>query len=316
MRGQLWWRWRRPERPSLSISLGETMCRTPRSASAPVFAALALTLLVGTSRADLGADPWWIAYQRGIAALEAGDAAAAVEELEIALEKRPGEALSLRVADVVEIDYLPSLYLAVAYAELGNMTVAQRYLRRVDEVGLAGGSTESRELLAKYRSRIEAGASGSELGPASSFRRFTAGAPSLTDRRAGAIYAKVLRECGLDEAIHDDRLPWYFYFELGLELERAGDAERALEAYIAAVDRAPEPQGHAHLYGLWYRRYFPYQRIAELHASLGRPECAADALAYSRDLEFPKMNASEIAKTLELEEELSGASTPKRGPDG
>ena len=58
----------------------------------------------------------------------------------------------------------------------------------------------------------------------------------------------------------------------------------ALDALIDSVDRRPDPQRKARLYGMWFMDYLPYLQIARAHARLGNRECALDALRLSQEL--------------------------------
>ena len=50
------------------------------------------------------------------------------------------------------------------------------------------------------------------------------------------------------------------------------------------MDRRPDPQRKARLYGMWFMDYLPYLQIARAHAQLGNRECALDALRLSEEL--------------------------------
>jgi len=120
--------------------------------------------------------------------------------------------------------------------------------------------------------------------PAPSFRRYEKKPPHLSEAEAARIRSEVLTRCKLPQDSKAKDAPWYFHYELGLELAERGDAQRALDALIDSVDRRPEPQRKARLYGMWFLDYLPYLQIARAHAHLGNRECAMDALRLSEQL--------------------------------
>ena len=123
-----------------------------------------------------------------------------------------------------------------------------------------------------------------EQGKPGNFRRYEKKTPKLSEAEATRIRREVLSRCKLPQDSKPSDAPWYFHYELGLELTEQGDAERALEALIDAVDRRPDPQRKARLYGMWFMDYLPYLQIARAHAQLGNRECALDALRLSEEL--------------------------------
>jgi hypothetical protein len=99
------------------------------------------------------------------------------------------------------------------------------------------------------------------------------------------IRREVLSRCRLPADSKAADAPWYFHYELGLSLlGDHGDPQRALDALIDSVDRRPEPQRKARLYGMWFLDYLPYIQIAKAHAQLGNRECALDALRLSQEM--------------------------------
>ncbi len=113
------------------------------------------------------------------------------------------------------------------------------------------------------------------------------GAASMQSRDAGlapdafeALRRKVLVQCGLDASA--DRLPWYFHFEFGRALLKAGDARRAIVQLARSVDLNPVPRPDKRLYGMWFTDYLPYFQLADAHARLENWPCAAHALELSR----------------------------------
>jgi hypothetical protein len=128
--------------------------------------------------------------------------------------------------------------------------------------------------------RDESSVAGQLATAAASYREFPRRPPVLSDVEAERLSHQVMARCGLTpDASH---LPWYYFYELGLALEKRGDAQRALDAFVEATDRRPQPERRALMYGMWYIDYLPYFAIAKLHHELGNTSCAWDALRLSR----------------------------------
>ena len=222
---------------------------------------LAIWLLVS-------ADPAWReAYVAGVSLIEQGKPAEARAALERALSASPRETA----------DYLPHLYLTIACHMTGDASAAKRHLAEAESSGAAEKSEAGRRLLAAERLLLSG-------GQAPSFRRYDKKAPHLSEAEAGRIRREVLSRCKLPESSQAGDAPWYFHYELGLELAQRGDPQRALDALIDSVDRRPDPQRKARLYGMWFMDYLPYLQIARAHARLGNRECALDALRLSQEL--------------------------------
>ncbi len=204
-------------------------------------------------------------YAKGVALIESGKPAEARAELERALEQLPAE----------RADYLPHLYLAIACHMTGDPAAAKRHLAAAESSGAAEKSENGRRLLAAERLL---------LGESASFRKFDRSAPRLSEQELLRIRRDVLSRCRLPADAKSSEAPWYFHYELGLSLAEHGDPQRALDALIDSVDRRPEPQRKARLYGMWFLDYLPYLQIARAHAQLGNRECALDALRLSQEL--------------------------------
>lgn len=208
------------------------------------------------------------AYDRGRALLESGNPSEARAELERALAAAPDEAP----------DYLPHLYLAIACHMSGDTAAAKRHLSAAESSGAAARSDTGRQLLDAFRLLM------GQKPERASFRRYERKAPRLPEAEVARIRREVLSRCRLPADAKASDAPWYFHYELGLSLAEHGDPQRALDALIDSVDRRPEPQRKARLYGMWFLDYLPYLQIARAHAKLGNRECALDALRLSQDL--------------------------------
>jgi len=118
--------------------------------------------------------------------------------------------------------------------------------------------------------------------PAPGFKSFTRRPPVLPEAEYETLKKRVMERCNVSPGIAPGQAPWYYHYELGLELAKKGDPQRALDALIEAVDKKPEPQRNARLYGMWFKDYLPYFEIARVHASLGNWECVDDAVTLSQ----------------------------------
>jgi len=113
------------------------------------------------------------------------------------------------------------------------------------------------------------------------WRRYERRPVRLDDAQLEAARREVLTRCRLPVDTRDARAPWYYHYELGQELAKRGDPQRALDAYVEAALRRASPERHARLYGMWFTNYRPYYEIARSHARLENWACARSALEVS-----------------------------------
>lgn len=270
---------------------------------------------------------WYQHYESGIEHIQRGEAAAARAELESALRARPQPGLRVRTYGMSYVDYLPHLYLAIACQMSGEVEAARKYLQVAEADGLAAQSETGRTLLEAYRVLLKAeplAPGPADLPPPVEARRREPAEPSaevlpfqVYERRPEALseaeYQQVLQHvlarCQLAPDAVPREAPWYFHYEMGLELARRGDPQRALDALIEAVSRRREPQRQARIYGMWFKDYLPYLEIARMHALLGNWQCVADAAAMSRRMGEISSGDEEFFELQELTEE-AGAHHP------
>lgn len=136
------------------------------------------------------------------------------------------------------------------------------------------------------------------------YRDFEPQPPVLSDEQLQEVEREVLRRCGLDGATPARQAPWYFHYELGLELARRGDPQRALDALLEATERREASKRGARMYGMWFTDYLPYFQIARLHVVLGNWSCAADALRRSEEEGEVSPETREYPELLELLDEV------------
>jgi tetratricopeptide (TPR) repeat protein len=254
--------------------------------------ALVFALLLSTPTAT----PWFESYERGVRLIQDGQAAAAVPLLEAALAAREKEALQVPARPQQYTDYLPHLYLAIAWQMTGEVAKARQELALAETSGIAAKSEVGRPLLVAYQLLLR----GDGTGSRPSYATYAAKPPLLTDEEFETLRRDVLTRCDLPPETNLRGAPWYANYELGLELERKGDYARALTHLIDAVAVRPNPQRRARMYGMWLVDYFPYFHIARSHVRLGNWECAKNALDISSRLgEIPK-DAPESSEQLSL----------------
>jgi hypothetical protein len=127
----------------------------------------------------------------------------------------------------------------------------------------------------------------------------------LSDREFEDLRAEVLARCQLKPETRPQEAPWYFHYELGRDLSRRGDSQRALDALIEAATLRAEPGHGARIYGMWFMDYLPYLEIARAHVRLGNWDCAKSALEFSRQANEVSAHDKEFAefRSLALETE-------------
>ena len=255
----------------------------------------ALALAVAFTATAFAADlPWFESYEAGLAAFRAGDHAAARRHFEAALTARPEPGLSLPTVELHSVDYFPHLYLAISSYHTGDLEGARRGLRAAENAGVAARNPIGSALLNHYRALLFPTA-GVVSAPPPPPQAMVEPAPDqlarlqaaerkpevLSEDEAIRLARETLVRCGLPADTLPKSAPWYFHYELGQRLAGRGDAQRAVDALLAAAERKPLPDEAARMYGMWFVAYRPYLEIATNHARLGNWECAFSALELS-----------------------------------
>jgi hypothetical protein len=128
----------------------------------------------------------------------------------------------------------------------------------------------------------------------------------LSESEVRELSRMMLLRCGLSEDAEIRKAPWYFHYELGLELAAKDDPQKAVDFLLAAVERRPVPKRFARMYGMWFTHYQPYLEIAANHAALGNWSCAYSALELSRETgEMATADADTLSRYRELMEECA-----------
>jgi len=260
-----------------------------------------------------GGTTWYQQYEQGLRELDRGHGEAALREFQAAVAQRSEPGLKVRTYGLRYIDYLPHLYLAVTAHMAGEIELAREQLGRAERAGVAAQSREGRELLEAYRILL-----GTEPATATTpavppppadsgrpgYADYERRPELLSDEEYRDLRQQVLVRCGLQPETEPRGAPWYYHYELGLELAGRQDPQRALDALIEAVRQRPDPQHAARMYGMWFIDYLPYFKIAKLHTILGNRECALDALRISETRGELAAEEEEYADYVRLKAEL------------
>jgi len=145
--------------------------------------------------------------------------------------------------------------------------------------------------------------------PPASFKDYERQPYQLPEEEFLRLRERVMSRCHVAPGTDPLRAPWYFHYELGLELADK-DPQRALDALIEAVGHRPEPGREARMYGMWFIAYRPYFEIAKLHVALGNWECAADALRIVAATHEVTSGEKDFRELLELEETVRARKNP------
>ena len=109
-------------------------------------------------------------------------------------------------------------------------------------------------------------------------------AQNLSAEQLQDIRKRVLKRCGLSSKLANNRLPWYFHYEFGVELVRQGAAGEAVEPLQMTANLKPQPARDARMYGAWFVNYQPYYQMSLAFSDLGQWDAAWDAIRMSENL--------------------------------
>jgi tetratricopeptide (TPR) repeat protein len=214
-------------------------------------------------------------YERALEHIETKEYQKARTLLEEAVSIRPSPAHQLPSDGLRYLDYLPYLFLGVVAAELGEEERASQYLDVSTSYGAVIQSQAGHPILKRYRLKL---ANADVLATPRDADR------GLSEAEFEEVHEAVVERCGLGPMKGEGSFPWYFYYELGLEMLKRDDPIRALESFLSSLDRKEEPQRRARIYGMWYTSYAPYYRIGLAHYEMGNYACMRDAFDTSRAL--------------------------------
>lgn len=241
-----------------------------------VILGLLLSVAAGAAQTD-AFPPCEVEYLVGIEFFEQGESEAAAEAFFKAI----------RLSPTPEADpaYIPYIYLSAAHYQLGNMRDARDALIQSQVYGVAPQTETGKLLLERYAAKIMSAPLGT-----SEFVAYPQSSPvsgsaysSLSLDEVDLIKSQVLKRCSVSSKMAENRLPWYFYYEFGVDLLKAGDPERAVEAFVMGANVKEDPSRNKRMYGMWYIDYLPYYQLALAHSKLGNWESARDAIETSEN---------------------------------
>jgi len=254
-------------------------------------------LLMSTAGAAPAEDatPCEVAYLTGIEQFTQGNPAAAADSFFSAIRLAPSP-------ETEPAEYIPYLYLAVSQYENGHFQQARDALIQSQVYGVAARTETGKLLLERYAARImtaQVGEGDYAFAPQSS--PVASDAYSLSDNEVELIRAQVLNRCAIDSKLVKNKLPWYFYYEFGMDLMKAGDAKRAIEAFQLGANLREDPSRNKRMYGMWYIDYLPYYQIALAHSKLGEWQQAHEAILTSENFGEFSPNDPDYASFSELD---------------
>jgi tetratricopeptide (TPR) repeat protein len=248
-----------------------------------------LSVLANTAQAEIFTS-YQAAYRSGLQQIEKGEMRAAADSLyqAIALAPKPHAGPD---------EYLPYVNLSIALFELGQTRAARDALIQSQVFGIAANTETGRQLLDRYAAEImSAPLDDSKLVLATTPTK--AAAPVIAENNESSADAGVMtseavetevvtsddsyiRRCvsSIDRA--DDKLPWFFYYQCGVDLMKAGDAKMAVSAFEMGASALDDPSRDKRMYGMWYVDYLPYYQMAMAYSQLGNWESANAAIESS-----------------------------------
>ena len=221
--------------------------------------------------------PCEVEYLTGIEFFEQGESQAAAESFFRAIRLAPRP-------EADPVAYIPYLYISAAYYEMGSFREARDALIQSQVFGVAIETEKGKLLLDRYAAKIMSVplddtefVSGPQSSPVDSHSY------SLSENEVELIRAQVLNRCSLSSKVANNKLPWYFHYEFGVDLMNAGDSQRAIESFILGANVREDPSRNKRMYGMWYIDYLPYYQLALAHSKLGEWEDASVAIQTSEN---------------------------------
>lgn len=254
-----------------------------------------LSVLAYTAQAETFSN-YQEVYRNGLAQLQRGETRAAFESFyqAISLESTPRPGPDA---------YLPYVNLSIALFESGQTRAARDALIQSQVYGVAANTDEGRALLDRYAANImSAPLDNSKMallapvkptaktaGPATAEPKSIPNTPdTVAVATAASVEADVIadndstvKRCAATINRSDDKLPWFFYYQCGVELMKAGNAEMAVSAFEMGANAHEDPRRGKRMYGMWFIDYLPYYQMALAHSQLGNWESANAAIKSS-----------------------------------
>jgi len=195
---------------------------------------------------------------------------------------------AIRLSPTPSLEYLPYINLAVASYKAGRFNSAREALIQSQIYGKAAESETGIKMLNEYAADIMTAPSNVHEEPlpqvaGTSFRDFEQQEYTLSEESAELIRSSVLKRCAVSQGVEQNKLPWYFHYEYGVDLLKAGDPQRALDTLVLGANVREDSKRGKRMYGMWFIDYLPYYQIAVAHSKLGNWESAYDAIKTSEN---------------------------------
>lgn len=234
------------------------------------------------------------AYRAGLEQIDHGEMQAASDAFyqAIALAPKPQAAPDA---------YLPYVNLSISLYKQGQTRAARDALIQSQVFGVAANTDTGRQLLDTYAAEImSAPLDDSTLAFKSvpgTVQAATRSMPSVARESDDPEELSTLtmadeldttnegsiKRCisALDRS--DDNLPWFVYYQCGVDLMKAGEAKLAITALETGANALEDPRRGKRMYGMWYIDYLPYYQMALAYSKLGNWESANAAIESSEN---------------------------------
>ncbi len=235
-----------------------------------------LSVIANTALAETS-PPYQTTYLAAIENFERGEFQAASESFFRAIKLAPDPVTQPH-------EYLPYIYLSAVYFKMGHIRDARDALIESQVFGVAAKTATGKLLLDRYATKImSAPLDEPKVAALPQPGQFNSQVLPLADHEVGSTSDHALKRCASPAKLSDNKLPWYFYYELGIDLMEAGDAEHALDCFVQGANILQDSKRGKRTYGMWFVDYLPYYQIALANTKLGNWENARAAIRVSED---------------------------------
>lgn len=255
-----------------------------------VILGMLLSVIADTARAE-SFSPSQVVYRNGIQQLERGEFSAASESFYAAIQLAPEPATSPQ-------EYLPYVNLSISLYKNGQMRAARDALIQSQVYGVAANTETGRQLLDRYAADIMSAKLDDSkfvlLTPSTSTETLL---PVVADESAPESQPETMaayddpmplpdddgniKRCDASFNRANNKLPWFYYYQCGVELMNAGEAQLAIVAFEQGAHALEDPRRGKRMYGMWFIDYLPYYQMALAYSQLGNWESANNAIQTS-----------------------------------
>ncbi len=260
----------------------------------PGFRLILLGLLACAPAAPRAAaqTPWYVSYEKALAAQEEGDWKGSVPLLREAIAAREAPKVKAKTYGLRFVNYLPYFHLGEAYFNLHEKQKA----------------IENYDICLKYG---EIQQSAEEFALLESHRAALSGVPAAAVPPSAAGMKTELPETAAP--VSTGGLPWYVNYETGLAYIESGDWVNAIENLKAALAANGIPRRYARTYGMWFITYIPYYYLGVAYYNQGMWQLAVNYLETADRLgEVKEMESESATLKSYLEEARKKSAGPRR----